>query len=597
MSKPDAGGKCRRGGIDGSRAQSAPLAVILVFAIVIAGSALVVVVGGQAITDTQNQLDVERAQNTMTQLDSQAAMVAIGDSKTQQIPLNTESGNGFAVEPGSGWMNVSYMNTATRDVTTIYNESMGAIVYRNKDTAIAYQGGGVWQERNGRSVMISPPEFHYRDATLTLPMVRVSGDESLSGRTTITQNSTTRYYPNKSLNSKFVNPLDSGKVNVTVGGPYYRAWGSYFEQRTDGQVTYQHGKNRVTASLTVPVGDRKVTDAVQASSSSGTIEFVGSTTPGIDAYTSANGDGYSGEGYPDWNNATLETAGDVDVQDNGIDVYGNISAGGSVYLKKWSNFHGERIEYGNSVGPTPLDSNVEYEQISEVEGATKIDGPINERVSKIKKNSDSDTVITDNNITDGGTLGGDSGPERFYVERIDLTSSETLTIDATDGNVSIAVRDNISLNRATIEVQGSHKVRFYIKGENPTEDPEAEPWADGFDTHMHVNGGKVVTSSQQHNSTQVWFYGKSDFGAVMEKNTDNPKVTGVIYAPGSYSNFAVRKGELFGGVVVSRAQIAQDGSIHFDKALKNERAVPEAARTTKVTYLHISVNRINATGG
>ena len=606
MKEPGTGRTFQMGGTDSMRGQSAPLAVILVFAIVISGSTLVVVVGGQALTDTRNQLDVERAQNTMTQLDSQAAMVAIGDSKTQQIPLDTESGNGFAVEPNSGWMNVSFKNMATYDVTTIYNESMGAVVYRNKDTAIAYQGGGVWQERNGRSVMVSPPELHYRDATLTLPMVRVSGDDSLSGRATITSNSTTRYYPNKSANSNFVNPLKHGKVNVTVGGPYYRAWGTYFEQRTDGQVYYEHARSRVTMTLNVPVGDRYVGDALQASSPSGTIIIKGSTDPTIDAYDSSNGIATSNEGAANgWNNGTLKTAGDVKIQDNGVRVYGNISAGGlvDVHDSNWDTFKGERVEYGTNLlpGSPPAGSGIETEQISEVVGASQIDGTINERVSKVKDDNENSGPITSGvagSIESAGTL-DNSGSDQYYVEHIELvTDSDTLQIDATDGNVTIAVRDYIELKEGDIEVIGNHPVRFYVKGESTpnTYDPGGSPPA--YDAHLLIDSGSVTTDSTPHNSTQVWFYGKSDMGAAVVKNGGtNPEMTGVIYAPGDSSNFGLRKGQIYGGVVVNRAEIDQGSRVHFDKALENRRAVPEAKRITKVTYLHISVNRVNVTSG
>jgi|AntDeeMinimDraft_4_1070355.scaffolds.fasta_scaffold00567_6 hypothetical protein len=596
MSEPELRSTRRKKGIGDSRGQTGPLAVILVFALVITGSTLVVVTGGQAITDTQNRLDVERASNTMTQLDSQAAMVAIGDSKTQQIPLDSESIEGFSVENESGWMNVSYQNTATRDVTTIYNESMGAIVYRSGTESIAYQGGGVWRADGDRSVMVSPPEFHYRDATLTLPMVQVSGDRSLTRRATITRNSTTRFYPNKSINANFVNPLVSGKVNVTVGGPYYRAWGSYFEQRTDGEVTYQHSENRVTASLTVPVGERRVKEAVHASSSSGTITFKGSTDPSIDAYTSANGDGYAGEGKDNgWNNATLTTAGDVDVQDNGVQIYGNISAGGSVDMKDWSNnFHGQRVEYGTSINPSPP-AGVETEQISETPDTSKIDGPINERVDHIRKNRDGDSDYSGDTITSSATIGEESpGGTMFYVDHIDLGSTDTLTVDATDGNVSIAVRDYVRLDQGTIEVVGDHPVRFYIKGENSLSSFSPSATSNSVEPNLLVEGGTVHTGGDE-NSTQVWFYGKSDFGAASVHNSGDSKIVGVIYAPGSDSEMIMRKSEVYGGIVTNEIEILDDGVIHYDKALENTRAVPEAARTTKVTYLHISVNRVNVT--
>jgi len=55
-------------------------------------------------------------------------------------------------------------------------------------------------------------------------MVQVRGDSSLNRRATVTHNSTTQHYPDQD-NSDFRNPLDDGRVEVTVQSEYYEAWG------------------------------------------------------------------------------------------------------------------------------------------------------------------------------------------------------------------------------------------------------------------------------------------------------------------------------------------------------------------------------------
>ena len=49
------------------------------------------------------------------------------------------------------------------------------------------------------------------------------------------------------------------------------------------------------------------------------------------------------------------------------------------------------------------------------------------------------------------------------------------------------------------------------------------------------------------------------------------------------------------GVVTGEVDVWQDGAIHYDVSLRNTRAVPEEANIIRITYLHISVNRINVT--
>ncbi|MEF8828180.1 MAG: hypothetical protein V5A49_04055 [Haloarcula sp.] len=239
-------------GLATNRGQSGPLGLVLVLALVIASTTAVVVVGAEAITTTQGRLDVERTENTMTQFDSKAALVALGQSRVQQVELPASSGSAYDVRGNAGWMNITYTN-ASGNVTTIRNGSLGAVVYDGDGTEIAYQGGGVWRaDADGDAVMISPPEFHYRSRTLTLPLVTVSGEETLERRATVTRNDTTQYFPDRARDEALRNPLNGSDINVTVQSDYYRAWGSYFEERTDGTVKYDHPNETVTAELVIP---------------------------------------------------------------------------------------------------------------------------------------------------------------------------------------------------------------------------------------------------------------------------------------------------------------------------------------------------------
>jgi hypothetical protein len=223
-----------------------------VLALVIASTTAVVVVGAEAITTTQGRLDVERTENTMTQFDSKVALVALGQSSVQQVELPASGESTYDVRGDAGWMNITYTN-ASGDVTTIRNGSLGAVVYDGDGTEIAYQGGGVWRsDADGQAVMISPPEFHYRSRTLTLPLVTVSGNETIERRAAVTRNDTTQYFPDTARDEALRNPLNGSDINVTVQSDYYRAWGSYFEERTDGTVTYDHSKETVTAELVIP---------------------------------------------------------------------------------------------------------------------------------------------------------------------------------------------------------------------------------------------------------------------------------------------------------------------------------------------------------
>ncbi|MBV0924616.1 hypothetical protein KTS45_10445 [Halomicroarcula limicola] len=233
----------------GSRGQSPVVGFALLLAVVAVTVIVVAAIGGSALSTTQSQLETERSARAMTQLDSQAELVALGGSNVQSVTLQRAGRGTYEVDETAGWMRVSYENTTAGTQTTVFNETMGAFVYDGAESRVAYQGGGVWRlSGDGRAEMVSPPEISYRNATLTVPLVTVSGADSIDGRAVVRHDGTTRHYPTATA----TNPLDDGAVTVTVQSEYYRAWGEYFETRTSGDVTYDHANGRVTLLLTVP---------------------------------------------------------------------------------------------------------------------------------------------------------------------------------------------------------------------------------------------------------------------------------------------------------------------------------------------------------
>ena len=87
--------------------------------------------------------------------------------------------------------------------------ALGSVVSESGDSEIAYQSGGVWRRSGDDSRMVSPPEFHYRGRTLTLPVIAVNGDGA--GETlTVRGGGTTTKAPC----SDGENPLANGRVLV-----------------------------------------------------------------------------------------------------------------------------------------------------------------------------------------------------------------------------------------------------------------------------------------------------------------------------------------------------------------------------------------------
>ena len=245
--------------------------VVLLLAVVVVGTGAVVAFGSTALDDTRRTAEIQRAEHAMTLLDARSAMVAIGDSDVQTVAFAGAHGGSLDTRSDSGWIRVEHVNyTDGGHDEVIYNATIGAIVYENGPTEVAYQGGGVWRKRGNASRMVSPPEFHYRGATLTLPIIRVNGSDAAAGdtravvrggepRSRVYANGSTTGAPNvgapyNATGEPYLNPVRNGTINVTVQSEYYQGWASYFRTRTAGNVTVDHPGKRVTVEL-ISIGD------------------------------------------------------------------------------------------------------------------------------------------------------------------------------------------------------------------------------------------------------------------------------------------------------------------------------------------------------
>ena len=252
------------------RAVSANLGLVLLLALTIAGAGVVVAIGGTAVDDVQHRTSVDRAEHAMTLLDARTAVVGLGEGGTQTVDLGRTTDGDYATDADSGWLRITHTNYTTGRTETIYNASLGSVTYRTGDTTVAYQGGGVWRREAGGTAMVSPPEFHYRGTTLTLPVVRVRSTDAASGATTALvrrDGGLSRVYPTEvgadvdgvgapydvenpdGSIRQYDNPVRNGTVSVTVRSEYYRGWAEYFRTRTTGTVSVDDDARTVTVVL------------------------------------------------------------------------------------------------------------------------------------------------------------------------------------------------------------------------------------------------------------------------------------------------------------------------------------------------------------
>jgi hypothetical protein len=579
----------------GKRSQAQTIGFVLVIGFVVLGSVLVAAFGAMAISDTQNQLSAESAETALTQFDSKAALVALGESDAHDVSFGSGGvgSNDISVEPENGWMNVTITNRTTEQVVGYDNITLGALVYEGNNERLAYQGGGVWSvDRNGGQ-MVSAPEFHYRGSTLTLPAVSVEGDRTLNERMTIERNFTRQVFPNAS-NPELTNPLDNHVVNVTVGSEFYRAWGEYFSERTDGEVELDDSEETARLTLVTPIGEVTVEGALAGQESSGKLlvqgnphhpcSNSGSHPPYIDTFDSSEG-AYCDQYDPDEvsDSDELVFGGDVETAASAGEIQADLVSGGQMTLAGQMDYYGNLSYTDGCTVDTGPAKNCEdaqadgyiTDQIGGIEPSDSIRSVVERTVQQA---STEYPVVT---LTDGTTLtAGD-----YYIGSGIELDDDNVTLDTGGGDITVAVEGAMELeNGANITVVGDGEANIYVNGTTTGED-------------MEIEGSTVF--SPQNNATRLTVLGGENF---VGKIVDSAAFSGTVYAPagedGTGEVVVDRKGTVYGAIVTGDMILGQPSggvgaSVHFDTQLTDEQVVPPTKNIIPVTYLHITENQIS----
>lgn len=552
------------------RGQSVTLGLVLVFGLIIIGSFIVIVLGATAIGDAEKELSDERAGKALTQFDSKAGLVALGEADSQRVSFPIDDDGKLSIEDNAGWMNITVENRTTGDTFTVMNTTLGAVVYQDGDTRMGYQGGGVWRGTDTGGRMISPPEFHYRNGTLTLPTVTLTGDTRLSGDVTVTQDGETQTFPDESKNDdEWINPLDDHKVNLTVGSQFYDGWGHYFEERTDGDVIYDENDETVTLELVVPADNPPVEGGLVTGANQ---ELVVKNNAQMDSYDSEAGT-YSETSD---SNTKIFGSGDLSIEQNSK-VWGNVEVDGDVTFENNAELEDGNISYGGTIGGKGWpdgwthDSHHWHNDNGSVRSSDAVDLLIQERIAEIRGDNDNGATgdVSSGDLNCGSSCTLTAG--EYYFDGLSVGGD--LELDTSSGNIELAVDGNLDVSN-NVEVVGDGRVNVWVR-----------------DDAYFDNGVEVIEADD--NSTKFWLYMKPDRGATLGNNA---QFRGVIYGPGNVEpgvDVTLKQNvDVFGGVIGDVDFAANNVWVHYDEALADTESVTYETSIITITYLHVSENRI-----
>ncbi|ELZ31417.1 hypothetical protein C474_08957 [Halogeometricum pallidum JCM 14848] len=574
----------RRTGDD--RGQSEVLGFILLTAVVVFASSMLVVYGSMAISGQEDVAAVSHAERGLDQFDARASQVALGGSSVQQVDLASLDNLGHAYTDDDGWVAVT-LRPESGAPTEVVNGSLGSVFYRRGETTVAYQGGGIWRADGEGTTMLSRPEFHYTEGTLTIPVVSVDGDTGLTDRVYVRKNGTsTRAFPDRSRDLH--NKLESGRVEVTVQSDYYEAWGRYFEDSTDGVVTYDHDAEAVTVVFFALPDVRKYDVGIVATSGTGELRVAG-TGAYVDSYDSTQGEYAATKSL----NGSMRISGDVyTTGDSRID--GDVTSGGIVNLDGSSQINGN-VQWTDEPEPDATERSKISGTVTKIDGIESVD-PIDSFVraytDRIRADADNDQTpyITDNELSVPGTT-AELGPGDYYLESLNLEGDETLVLNTTDGNVRVAVRDWVNLDSGNIRVVGDGTAHVVVASEATT---RAQVTGEGSkDVHFHVGKSSSVHIPGEKANRLVVF-GPRHFSATVTGSNANPaSFDGVIFAPAGETGTGylyVKQGDVYGLVMTGNLTAGQYGAVHYDRGLDN--TLTDDSTLSELEYLHVSVHRL-----
>jgi hypothetical protein len=497
---------------------------------------------------------------------------------------------------------------------------------------MAYQGGGVWRTQSNNSKMVSPPEFYFRNGTLTLPAVNVTGQGNLGDSATVSHGETignASKFPNGEMDqSEFTNPLTNHRVKLVVQSEYYKGWGSYFEERTDGEVTYNHDRDIVNFTLVSPIGKQEANAAIASLSTSGSFSVSGTAA---DPCSSGAGgppsdrpyaDSYNSSGTDDnfcelkasgnlGNDGNITYGGDIDLSrgSGGADIIGSLKSGGKVTLSG-SGGGGPGGGPGGGGGQPAVTGDVFHFDgcvvsgggggscsgtvggiVDTLDGNLKPSRPVNSYIDTTVDDIRSDNDNAGSDITGNRLVFDDSGESdtvtltagRYYLDEIDFSGAGSggtrLNLDTSGGPITLAVEEHVDVSGATINVSGDRTARVYVAGED----------TDSSGNHFRISSGDVEV--QHDDAPELRMYADDDFTTTISDGS----FTGVIYAPPGSSgtgSLTISQGALFGGAIIGDTTLNTQASVHFDEALRDEQIISPSAKVEKITYLHVSINRI-----
>lgn len=553
------------------RGQSETLAVAIIFVLALGSALLIAGVASMTLEEGRQVAETQSGIQTMTELDSRASLVALEGGESTTMDVRSRAGGGRVSVDRSG--EIRFVMQGPNGTIWRNESTLGTITYANGNRRIAYQGGGVWRRTVGAngSVMVSPPEVHYRQGTLTLPMINITGTERGISTVRITKKSSERIYPIPSRGENRSNPVVEGnQLTLFVKSDYYQGWAQYFRDRIGANVTVLHGDQTVRVDLVAPVSQFAVDSGLISVGTGAPIDMqgTGNNPTFVDSYNSCCGGNYSttagrngtvrspsglDQGGETFIKGTVNTGGDIEFAGNNNTIFGDAWHQGIINPQN-GRITGQNDSNGSGVEIPPIDATV------------------NQRVNS----------ICSNGTTQLG--GGDTVGPGEHCHSGDLTlNGGTLTIDVSNDSVDLAVDGDLTLkSSAAIEVVGTtgnnHTVELWLGGKSVT-----------------LTSSEITVPDQESPAFRLFAKSGTDID-LRGQGGGASKFVGLLYAPttrGAGGSLDMQSdSDLYGAAVTGEVSMQAGSAVHYDQALEGFTFQRSGTPASRLSYLYVTVNEI-----
>lgn len=262
------------------------LGFAILIAIAVASSTIVVGLSGGPINALSEQSNTAEATTSFSKIGATSVSTAFNGEGGQGTVNTNFAGPQDPIKVSEqSKVTIKSVDPSDGSETIIAEENMGYMSYQSAEDStqsVYYENGGVWKvNKDGSASIVTPPEFHYREQTLTFPIIQLkAADSEIHSSVEFNHISTARTTQQISVADK--------EVHIIISSPVYKGWGAYFEENVDGvDITYDHNNNEV--KIVLGLGGQLLSDFSQAALAGGDVTLKGDGSQ-INGDVSSGGD-------------------------------------------------------------------------------------------------------------------------------------------------------------------------------------------------------------------------------------------------------------------------------------------------------------------